>query len=64
MPMQPGEVPATYANVDNLINAVGFKPNTPIEEGLQDLLIGLRSIIKSNSFSPFAKNRLLQYLNY
>jgi len=34
MPMQPGEVPATYANVDNLINAVGFKPNTPIEEGI------------------------------
>ena len=34
MPIQPGDVPATYADVDDLINAVGFKPNTPIEEGI------------------------------
>jgi len=32
MSMQPCDVPATYANVDNLIIAVSFKPNTPIEE--------------------------------
>ena len=30
MPIQPGDVPATYADVDDLINAVGFKPSTPI----------------------------------
>ena len=34
MPIQPGDVPATYADVDELIKAVGFKPNTPIEEGI------------------------------
>lgn len=34
MPIQPGDVPATYADVDDLINAVGFKPNTSIEEGI------------------------------
>ena len=34
MPMQPGDVPETYADVDDLINAVGFKPNTSIEEGI------------------------------
>jgi UDP-glucuronate 4-epimerase len=34
MPMQPGDVPATYADVDDLINAVGFKPDTPIEQGI------------------------------
>lgn len=34
LPMQPGDVPATYADVDDLINAVGFKPNTPIEKGI------------------------------
>ena len=33
MPIQPGDVPATYADVDDLIEAVGFKPNTPIEKG-------------------------------
>jgi UDP-glucuronate 4-epimerase len=35
LPMQPGDVPATYADVDDLFRAVGFKPSTPIEEGLR-----------------------------
>lgn len=35
LPMQPGDVPITYANVDSLIADVGFKPETPIEVGLQ-----------------------------
>lgn len=39
MPIQPGDVPATYADVDELINAVGFKPNTPIEEGISKFII-------------------------
>jgi len=34
MPIQPGDVPATYADVTDLINVVGFKPSTPIEEGI------------------------------
>jgi UDP-glucuronate 4-epimerase len=34
LPMQPGDVPATYANVDDLIEDVGFKPATPIEVGV------------------------------
>ncbi len=33
--IQPGDVPATYADVDDLIKDVGFKPSTPIEEGLK-----------------------------
>src|SRR6056297_3876001 len=33
--MQPGDVPATYANIDDLYEAVGFKPMTPIEEGIR-----------------------------
>ena len=33
-PMQPGEVPATFADVSDLAQAVGFAPNTPIEEGI------------------------------
>jgi UDP-glucuronate 4-epimerase len=35
LPLQPGDVPATYANVDDLMRDVGFKPNTPIEEGIK-----------------------------
>jgi UDP-glucuronate 4-epimerase len=35
LPMQPGEVPATYANVDDLWRDVGFRPATPIEEGIR-----------------------------
>ena len=34
LPMQPGDVPATYADVDDLSRAVGFKPSTPLEEGI------------------------------
>ncbi|WP_243357661.1 NAD-dependent epimerase [Fundidesulfovibrio terrae] len=35
LPMQPGDVPETYADVDDLIRDVGFKPSTPIEEGIE-----------------------------
>ncbi len=34
LPLQPGDVPATYADVDDLKRDVGFKPDTPIEEGI------------------------------
>ncbi|WP_153558670.1 NAD-dependent epimerase [Roseimaritima sediminicola] len=35
MPMQPGDVPATYADIDSLEAAVGFRPQTSIEEGIE-----------------------------
>jgi UDP-glucuronate 4-epimerase len=34
LPMQPGDLPATYADVDDLIRDVGFKPATPLAEGV------------------------------
>lgn len=34
LPIQPGDVPATYADVDDLMKDVGFKPATSIEEGI------------------------------
>jgi UDP-glucuronate 4-epimerase len=34
MPMQDGDVPATYANVDDLVRDIKFKPDTSIEEGI------------------------------
>lgn len=34
LPIQPGDVPATYADVDDLTRDVGFKPSTSIEDGV------------------------------
>lgn len=34
MPIQPGDVPETYADIEALENAVGFRPLTSIEEGI------------------------------
>ena len=35
LPMQPGDVPATYADILDLEKAVGFAPRTPIETGVE-----------------------------
>ena len=35
LPMQPGDVPRTYADVSELEHDFGFKPDTSIQEGLQ-----------------------------
>jgi UDP-glucuronate 4-epimerase len=43
LPMQPGDVPATFANVDRLANAVGFAPQTPIEEGVRRFVAWYRA---------------------
>jgi UDP-glucuronate 4-epimerase len=34
VPMQPGDMPATYASIDRLRAAVGFAPRTPLADGL------------------------------
>ena len=39
LPMQPGDVPATYADVDDLMRDVGFKPATSIEEGVAKFVV-------------------------
>jgi len=38
MPIQPGDVPETYADVDDLIDVVGFKPTTTIEDGISKFI--------------------------
>jgi UDP-glucuronate 4-epimerase len=43
MPMQPGDVPATYANVDDLMREVDFKPATPIADGISHFIDWYRS---------------------
>jgi len=38
LPMQPGDVKETYADVDDLMRDVGFKPATPIETGIKNFV--------------------------
>lgn len=34
LPLQPGDVPDTFADVSDLVDAVGYKPATTVEEGV------------------------------
>jgi UDP-glucuronate 4-epimerase len=43
LPMQPGDVPATYADVDDLARDVGFQPNTPLAVGIARFVEWYRS---------------------
>lgn len=38
LPMQPGDVPSTFADISSLEHDVGFKPYTPLEKGLKDFV--------------------------
>ncbi len=46
LPMQPGDVPATWADVSDLRNAVGYEPNTPIEVGIKNFVEWYREFYK------------------
>lgn len=46
LPLQPGDVPATYANVDDLIADVGYKPGTTVEEGIANFVDWYREFYK------------------
>jgi len=46
LPLQPGDVLATYADVDDLARDVGFKPSTTIEIGIDNFVKWYRSYYK------------------
>jgi len=46
LPMQPGDVPDTFANVDALIKDVGFKPHMPVDEGVKNFVDWYREFYK------------------
>lgn len=46
LPMQPGDVPATYANVDDLIRDVDYRPETPIKQGIAEFVDWFRGYYK------------------
>lgn len=43
LPLQPGDVPDTYADVSELVRAVGYKPATPVKEGVARFVEWYRS---------------------
>lgn len=46
MPIQPGDVPATYADINDLTRDVGFTPSTPIEVGIPRFVEWYRKFYK------------------
>ena len=38
LPLQPGDVPDTFADVSDLIADVGYQPETPIEYGIAEFV--------------------------
>ena len=64
LPMQAGDVPATYADIGDLMRDVGFKPSMPIEEGLKKFVEWYRQyhkvseglVARSNASLPLSSN--------
>ena len=46
MPMQDGDVPATYADVEDLVRDVGYKPDTSVEDGVARFVEWYREYFK------------------
>ncbi len=51
MPIQPGDVQATFADVDALVRDVDFRPNTPIETGIERFVQWYREYHGIESFA-------------
>lgn len=47
MPIQPGDVPATYANIDDLVQDIGFQPRTSIEYGVERFVEWYHNVYKT-----------------
>jgi UDP-glucuronate 4-epimerase len=46
LPMQPGDVPATFADVEDLVRDTGFRPATPIQDGVREFVRWYREYYK------------------
>jgi len=53
LPMQPGDVPRTYADVDELMQDVGFKPTTNIEQGIDNFVRWYKDFYQSQPQTVF-----------
>ena len=46
LPLQAGDVPDTYADVEDLVREFDYKPNTPVEEGIQQFVAWYRAYFR------------------
>jgi UDP-glucuronate 4-epimerase len=46
LPLQPGDVPDTYADVADLVGEFGYKPETPVEQGIGNFVAWYRDYFK------------------
>ena len=49
VPMQRGDVPATFADIDDLARDIGFKPSTPIGEGISRFVAWYKTYHRAES---------------
>lgn len=47
LPLQPGDVPDTYADVDDLVKEFGYKPSMTIEEGIRNFVDWYKEYVKN-----------------
>jgi len=57
LPMQPGDLPETYANVDNLTEEIGLKPGTSIEEGIKNFVEWYKLYYKVDGKLPVRREK-------
>ena len=46
LPIQPGDVPDTWANVDDLVQQFDYQPNTSVEQGVANFAVWLKGYYK------------------
>ena len=46
LPLQPGDVPDTYADVSDLVADTGYLPNTPVAEGVAKFVAWYRDFYR------------------
>jgi UDP-glucuronate 4-epimerase len=46
LPMQPGDVPATYADIADLARDIGYHPRTSVQDGIREFVSWYRSYYK------------------
>ena len=46
LPLQPGDVPDTYADVDDLVEQFQYRPGTPVEQGIARFVEWYRDYFK------------------
>jgi UDP-glucuronate 4-epimerase len=47
LPMQPGDVPRTEADVTDLVDDLGYKPDTPVKLGIKKFIEWYRQYFKT-----------------